>query len=56
MYSPTLGWSVPETINTPAVVDNFKLKAQIKIKGNRPIEDITLTFFDVPTGVDFSEI
>ncbi len=41
--------------NPPAVVDANGFRADIKIKGQRAIESILLTFFDVPTGIDFSE-
>ena len=45
-----------ESLNTPAVVDSGGFRAEVKIKAQRAIEEITITFFDVPTGVDFSEI
>jgi hypothetical protein len=45
-----------ETNNTPAIVDNYGFRCTIKIKGTRAIEDVTITFFDVPTSVDFSEV
>ena len=41
--------------NPPSVVDANGFRADIKIKGQRAIESILLTFFDVPTGIDFSE-
>jgi len=45
-----------ESINTPAVIDNYGFRVEVKIKGNRPIEDITIKFFDVPNSVGFDEV
>lgn len=45
-----------ETNNPPAIVDNYGFRCTIKIKGTRAIEDVTITFFDVPTSVDFAEV
>lgn len=45
-----------DTNNTAAVVDNGGLRMTVKIKGNKAVEDITITFFDVPNSVSFSEV
>jgi len=45
-----------ETNNPPNIVDNYQFRAQILIQGTRPIETITLEFYDVPTGTSFDEI
>lgn len=45
-----------DTNNTAAIIDNGGLRMTVKIKGNKAVEDIVITFYDVPNSVSFSEV
>jgi phage tail sheath protein FI len=45
-----------DTNNSSADINSYQMNVWVKIEGKRPIETISVRFFDVPSGVSFEEV